>query len=106
MPSKYAPAPDTTSHRVINFFLKKLKKSGRSAEEIDKEKRRFSSIYSSVVNHAMGAKGQTRKQAHKYALKVYVEQAPKWAAKVLKKSKASKKSALKEVIRLMLEAPV
>ena len=106
MPSKYAPSPDSTSHRVINFFLKKLKKSGHSAEEIDKEKRRFSSIYSAVVNHAMNAKGQTRKQAHKYALKVYVEQAPKWAAKVLRKSKASKKKALKEVIRLMLEAPV
>jgi hypothetical protein len=51
----------------------------------------------------MNAKGQTRRQAHKYALKLYTEQAPKWATKVLKKSKASKKKALKEVIRLIVQ---
>lgn len=86
MPSKYAPKPDKTSSRVIRFFEKILNEQKRDADSIDKEKRRFRSIYSSVIHHAMG-KGQTRKQAHKYALKTYVERAPDWAGSLLKRAK-------------------
>lgn len=85
MPSKYAPKPDKISSRVIRFFRVLLEKSDKDKEDIDKELRRFGSIYSSVVHHAMKEKKQDRRQAHKYALRVYVEQAPKWSGNLLKK---------------------
>ena len=85
MPSKYAPDPDKTSKKVIRFFEKKLDESRRETEEIEKEKRRFRSIYSSIIDHAMNRRGQERKEAHRYALKTYVERAPKWAGSLLKK---------------------
>ena len=84
MPSRYAPEPDRISSKVIRFFERKLSEVNRDADEIDKERRRFRSIYSSVINHAMKAKSQTRRQAHKYALKAYVERAPEWAGNLLK----------------------
>lgn len=87
MPSRYAPDPDKISRRVIRFFERKLDESGRDSEQIEKEGRRFRSIYSSVIDHAMNRKGQTRKEAHKYALKTYIEQAPEWAGSLLKKNK-------------------
>ena len=62
---------------------------GVDEEDAEKEKRRFRSIYSSVVNHAMKRQNQSRREAHKYALKTYVESAPKWAGKVLKKRSKS-----------------
>jgi hypothetical protein len=58
-------------------------------ESADKEKRRFKSIYSSVVNHAMKKRNQTRREAHRYALRTYVESAPKWAGKILRKRSKS-----------------
>jgi len=85
MPSKYAPKPDKISSRVIRFFRAMLEKSDRDEDEIDKESRRFRSIYSSVVHHAMKEKDQDRRRAHRYALKVYIDQAPKWAGSLLKK---------------------
>ena len=89
MPSKYAPKPDKITSRVIRFFRVLLEKSDRNEDDIDKEHRRFKSIYSSVVHHAMKEKDQGRRQAHKYALKVYVGQAPKWAGTLLKKCSKS-----------------
>lgn len=62
-----------------------LEKSDRDEDDIEKEHRRFKSIYSSIVHHAMKEKNQDRHQAHRYALKVYVSQAPKWAGTLLKK---------------------
>lgn len=85
MPSRYAPDPDKISKRVIGFFERKLNELERDDEDIDKEKRRFRSIYSSVIDHAMKKKGQSRKEAHKYALKTYVESAPSWAGNLLKR---------------------
>lgn len=87
MPSRYAPEPDKISSKVIRFFERKLAETDRDADQIDKERRRFRSIYSSVIEHAMKVKSQSRRRAHKYALKTYVEQAPKWAGDLLKKSK-------------------
>lgn len=62
-----------------------LEKSDRDEDDIEQEHRRFKSIYSSIVHHAMKEKNQDRHQAHRYALKVYVAQAPKWAGNLLKK---------------------
>lgn len=87
MPSRYAPEPDRISNRVIRFFVKRLSESGKNKEQIDKESRRFKSIYSSIIGHAMNRKGQTRREAHKYALKTYIEQAPGWAGILLIKKK-------------------
>ena len=87
MPSQYAPDPDKTSRRVIRFFERLLAETGRDSEQIEKEQRRFKSMYSSILDHAMHRKGQTRKEAHRYALKAYVEQAPEWAGNLLRKKK-------------------
>ena len=87
MPSRYAPEPDKISSKVIRFFERKLSETNRDADDVEKECRRFRSIYSSVVNHAMQVKSQARRRAHKYALKTYVEQAPEWAGNLLKKVK-------------------
>ena len=87
MPSRYAPEPDRISSKVIRFFERKLSEANHDAEDIDKERRRFRSIYSSVINHAMKSKSQSRRSAHKYALKTYIERAPEWAGNLLKKSK-------------------
>jgi hypothetical protein len=85
MPSKYAPKPDKISSRVIRFFRVLLEKSDKDEDDINEEHRRFKSIYSSVINHAMNKKGQDRRKAHKYALRVYISQAPKWSGNLLKK---------------------
>jgi hypothetical protein len=85
MPSKYAPDPDKVSKRVIRFFEKRLDELNRDEEDKEKERSRFKSIYSSVIDHAMKRRGQSRKEAHKYALKTYIERAPEWAGNLLKK---------------------
>jgi hypothetical protein len=87
MSSRYAPEPDKISSKVIRFFERKLSELDRDTDDIDKEQRRFRSVYSSVINHAMKVKSQTRRNAHKYALKTYVEQAPEWAGNLLRRSK-------------------
>lgn len=87
MPSKYSPRPDKASSQVIRFFEKRIGSLDRDPDEIDKEKRRFKSIYSSIIDHAMNRRGQSRKEAHRYALKAYVERAPAWAGNLLKKKR-------------------
>ena len=87
MPSRYAPEPDKISSKVIRFFERKLAETNQDTDQIDKEQRRFRSIYSSVIEHAMKSKSQSRRSAHKYALKTYIERAPEWAGNLLKKSK-------------------
>jgi hypothetical protein len=85
MPSRYAPDPDKISKRVIRFFEKKLSECGKESELVEKESRRFRSIYSSVIDHAMKRRGQSRREAHRYALKTYIERAPEWAGNLLVK---------------------
>ena len=89
MPLKYAPKPDKISARIIRCFNRMIDELDADKESTEKEKRRFKAIYSSVIHHAMKRRGQTRREAHRYALRTYVESAPKWAGNVLKKKSKS-----------------